>query len=103
MHADPVDKANILNRQYESVFTKEKEDEDTPVLQRNPYSEMPNIMISQEGVQNLLKKINPHKASGPGTIRACILKDLSDVIACPHCKLPEDSYTWGGTRGLEVT
>ena len=26
MHADPVDKANILNRQYESVFTKEEEE-----------------------------------------------------------------------------
>ena len=34
---------------------------------------------------------------------ACILKDLSDVIACPHCNLTEESYTWGGTRGLEVT
>ena len=47
-HADPVDKANIFNRQYESVFTNRKEGEDTPVLQGNPYPEMPNIMISQE-------------------------------------------------------
>ena len=81
IHADPVDKANILNRQYESVFTKEKEDEDTPVLEGNTYPEMPNIMISQEGVLKLLKKINPHKASGPDMIPARILKDLSDVIA----------------------
>ena len=81
IHADPVDKANILNRQYESVFTKEKEDEDTPVLEGNPYPEMPSIMISEEVVLKLLKKINPHKASGPDMIPACILKDLSDVIA----------------------
>ena len=81
MHADPVDKANFLNRQYESVFTKEEEDEDTPVLQGNPYPEMSNILISQEDVQKLLKKINPHKASGPDMISARILKDLSDVIA----------------------
>ena len=81
IHADPVDKANILNRQYESVFTEEKEDEDTPVLEGNTYPEMPNIMISQEGVLKLLKKINPHKASGPDMIPARILKDLSDVIA----------------------
>ena len=80
IHADPVDKGNILNRQYESVFTKRK-DEDTPVLQGNPYPEMPNIMISQEGVLKLLKKINPHKASGPDMIPARILKNLSDVIA----------------------
>ena len=42
---------------------------------------MPNIMISQEGVLKLLKKINPHKASGPDMIHARILKDLSDIIA----------------------
>ena len=100
MHADPVDKANILNRQYESVFTKEEEEEDTPVLQGNPYPEMPNITICQEGVQKLLKKINPHKASGPDMILARILKDLSDVIApvltvifqktLTHGEVPED-------------
>ena len=27
MYTDQVDKANILNRQYESIFTKEAEDE----------------------------------------------------------------------------
>ena len=42
---------------------------------------MPDIMISQEGVLKLLKKINLHKASGPEMIPARILKDLSDVIA----------------------
>ena len=58
-----------------------KEDEDTPVLQRNPYPEMPDIMISQEGVLKLLKKINSHNASGPDMIAARILKDLPDHIA----------------------
>ena len=81
IHADPVDKANILNRHYESVFTKEKEDDDTPVLQGNPYPEMPNVMISQEGVLKLLKMTNPQKASRPDMIPAHILMDLSDVIA----------------------
>ena len=80
MQGDQVDKANILNRQYESVFTKETEDEQTPVLQGNPYPEMPNIKISQEGVLKLLKKINPNKVSGPDMIPARILKDLSDII-----------------------
>ena len=79
MHTDPVDKAHILNRQYESVFTKEEEDEDTPVVQGNPYHEIPNITISQEGVQKLFKKINPHETSGPDMIPLDILKDLSDV------------------------
>ena len=81
MHADPVDGANIPNKQYETVFTKEEEDEDTAVLQGKPYPETSDIMISQEGVLKLLKKINTHKASGPDMIPAHILKDLSDGIA----------------------
>ena len=56
MHADPVDMASIVNTQYESVFTKEEEDEDTQVIQGNSYPEVTNIMISQEGVLRHLKQ-----------------------------------------------
>ena len=42
---------------------------------------MPDITVSQEGVLKLLKKINPHKASGPDMIPAHILKDVADAIA----------------------
>ena len=80
MQADQVDKANILNRQYESVFISETEDEETLVLQGNLYLELPNIKISQEGVLKLLKRINHNKASLPDMIPARILKDLSDNI-----------------------
>ena len=81
MHADPVDDAYIPNMQYETVFTKEEEDEDTAVLQGKPYPETTDIMISQEGVLKILKKINSRKASGSDMIPARILEDLSDVIA----------------------
>ena len=54
MHADPVDKSRILNRQCESAFPTEKENADIPVLQGNPNPEMPKI--SQEGVLKRLKK-----------------------------------------------
>ena len=50
------------------------------MLQGNPYPEMPNIMISQEGVLKLLKKINPHKASGQG-----YMKDLALYNWNPGC------------------
>ena len=80
VQADPVDDAYILNKQFESVFTKEEDDEDTAVLQGKPYPEMPDIMISQEGVLKILKKINSHKASGTDMKPARILKDISNVI-----------------------
>ena len=45
---------------------------DRSLTLQNPYPEMPNIMISEEGFL---------EASGPDMIPACILKDLSNVIA----------------------
>ena len=57
MHADPVDKSNILNRQYESVYTRE-DDGDIPCLDGQPYPSVPDIKTTKEGVEKLLKKIN---------------------------------------------
>ena len=49
MQADQVDKANILNRQCESVFTKETEDKETPVLQE--------ILIQKCKISRSVKKV----------------------------------------------
>ena len=62
MHADPLDKSNILNRQYDSVYTWE-DDGDSPCLYGQPYPSMPDIKVTKEGVEKLLKKINPGKQS----------------------------------------
>ena len=80
MHADPLDKSNILNRQYESTLTREDE-ANIPQSEGQPYPPMPDIDISREGVLKLLKKINPNKASGPDMIPARILKDLAEELA----------------------
>ena len=77
IYADPIDKANILNRQYASVFTHEDQG-NIPSIQGNPFPSMPAINISQEGVMKLLKKLNLQKATGPDGISARILKDLSE-------------------------
>ena len=80
MHADPLDKSNILIRQYESTFTREDE-ANIPQPEGQPYPPIPDIDISREGVLKLLKKINPNKASGPDMIPARILKDLAEELA----------------------
>ena len=82
LHADAKDKADILNRQYQSVFTNE-DTSDIPTPDGKPYSSMPEITVSIEGVQKLLQKLNPQKACGPDQIPARILRDLADVIAPP--------------------
>ena len=80
MHADPLDKSNILNMQYESTFTQEDET-NIPQLEERPYPPMPYIEIGRDGGLKLHKKINPNKASGQDMIPARILKDLSEELA----------------------
>ena len=80
MHADPLDKSNILNRQYESIYTQEDET-NIPQPEGCPYPQMPDIEIGRDGVLKPLKKIKPNKASGPDMIPARILKDLAEELA----------------------
>jgi hypothetical protein len=63
-------------------FTNE-DTSDIPTPDGKPYSSMPEITVSIEGVQKLFQKLNPQKACGPDQIPARILRDLADVIAAP--------------------
>ena len=80
MHADPKDTTNILNRQYESVYTKE-DTNNVPSPSGQPYHPMEEITVTEHGVGKLLLKSNPRKACGPDMISARILKDLAVELA----------------------
>ena len=57
-----------------SMNQSTQEDEgDIPCLDGQPYPSMPDITVTKEGVEKLLKKINPNKACGPDMIPARIL------------------------------
>jgi hypothetical protein len=58
------DKANILNKQYMSVFTHES-DSNIPTPAGMPFPDMDIIKINEKGILKLLHNINPRKASGP--------------------------------------
>ena len=60
LHQDSETKANLLNKQFQSVFTKEDPKEKLPTL---PQSNYPSI-INIEGIEKLLKNINISKTSG---------------------------------------
>ena len=80
--ADAVGKANILNKQYCSVFTKEE----VPINTSKGPSQaptMPSIKVSAEGVLRLLKDLKPHKASGPDQISTRVLKELAEPLSKP--------------------
>ena len=61
MHADPKDMTNILNRQYEKVYTKE-DTNNVPIPSGQPYQPMEEITVAEHGVCKLLLKLNPRKA-----------------------------------------
>ena len=84
-HTDPVSKANILNQQFESVFSrpqplslKELSKSAAFTLKHPP---MPPICITVQGVDKLLTGLNPNKASGPDEISPRLLKELHSEIA----------------------
>jgi hypothetical protein len=61
------EKAQILIKQFSSVFTREKVNK-MPKTRRRIQQNIPNIKITQDGVAKLLRSINPSKASGPDNI-----------------------------------
>ena len=64
---DTRQKAEILNKQYHSVFTPECENEELPSLTDN-YSSMPEITVTANGTEKLLSKLDPSKATYSQTI-----------------------------------
>ena len=80
-YTDPVDKANILNRQFESVFSKPQ-----PLSLKQLAKQTIAVMHTAkmqviESVDKLLQGLSPNKASGPDEISPKILKELHHEIA----------------------
>ena len=71
------DKANELNKQFESVFTREGPLTNDLLPDTPPYPELEDIEIAEPGVRKTLEKLQVHKASGPDEISPQELKDLS--------------------------
>jgi hypothetical protein len=86
---DAAGKAEILNKQFTSVFSKISPltlaQSATQVLRTHSPagdpSRMPEIEITEAGVTKMLKNLNPHKAAGPDNIRPLILKELHKEIS----------------------
>ena len=81
-------KANILNNQFKSVFTKLvpfKPCHITELFLPWKYSSrlmlMQDITITVSGIAKQLSKLNPGKAVGPDTLSSRILKELYNEIA----------------------
>ena len=80
---NPADKAEILNRQFKSVFTVERPEaeESRPDAADRTYPNLPDLHITTPGIQKLLERLNPNKAMGPDELHPRVLKQLAETVA----------------------
>ena len=78
------EKASEFNGQFTDVFTK-TEHSQVPLLDRSaPFME--DIVVTMEGVTNLLKGLKPSKTLGPDGLHPRVLKELATELGpcvCP--------------------
>ena len=73
LQSNSLAKANLLNKQFVSVFTQENSI-DLPFIAESPHPSVPPFSIDCTGVEKLLSNIKPHTASGPDELPAYFLK-----------------------------
>ena len=94
----PIEKAQMLNDQFTSVFTQDQADT-TPDLGPSPFPQMAKISIAEDGVCSLLSKQNPKKASGADNIPAIILKNCAAEISPMLTTIIQQSLDTGDVPG----
>ena len=94
LKTDTLDKANICNRQFQSAFTHESDDE-IPFKGTSPLTPMNEITVDPNGVLKLLNNLKIHKASGPDGLSARVLKECSSEIAPILALIYNESFAQG--------
>ena len=92
--SDDKKKADILNEQFQSVFTTEP-DGDIPSLGDSPYQQIKHLSITKEGVEKLLNNLKINKAQGPDGIPPWFLKLCAQQLAAPLQDLFQTSIDSG--------
>ena len=82
---DNVEKANILNDYFSSVFTRENV-ENVPEMESGCRSDgafLAEVQVTADAVKHKLKLLNPSKAQGPDGIPPRVLKELHEELSKP--------------------
>ena len=94
MVSEAEEKINLLNRQFESVFTKENPIP-AQLLNDSKCPQMPEITFTTPGIQKLQEGLKEHKAAGPDEISPKVLKQLAKSIAPILVLIFRKSYAAG--------
>ena len=87
-------KADILQKQFSSVFTREPKG-DTPKLDKRTDSCIYNLFVSAEMVRKEIVNLNVYKSYGPDEINPRLLIELVDCISKPIAILLNKSMEHG--------
>ena len=95
LHSDAKQKAQILAKQFRSVFTQDDDKANDTYLSGPSYPPMPDITIEQDGVEKLLEGVDPSKAAGPDQLPCRLLHELHVELAPVFTLLFQTSYNSG--------
>ena len=90
---DAKSKANILLKQFISVFTKSTDNINPEVGKFYNTPPISQIIIDNNGVLKQLKRLDVHKAMGPDGIPNIVLKNCADEISQGLCIIFQQSLS----------
>ncbi|MCG7870185.1 MAG: hypothetical protein JAY74_27935 [Candidatus Thiodiazotropha taylori] len=96
IYTDESDKANILNKYFQSqTILNEKNVVPPDLIPLALNSELNTIILTPLEVESVLKTLTIGKASGPNGLSNRILKELSSQLSTPFCSLFNQSLRTG--------
>ena len=101
MKFSDVDKANILQNQFSSIYVKEPEG-DIPILNCRTLMSIAELHVTSNMVRQEILNMNVNKSCGPDEVSPRILKELVDLLSEPITLILHKTYENGEKRDLEV-
>ena len=85
---NPLEKAEMLKNQFDSVFEKSNPEEYSEIEYfSQSESCLHNIFISENDIATKIKELRPSAAAGPDEIPALLLKNCVNALKAPLCKI----------------
>ena len=91
---DDKEKAEILQDQFCSIFTKEQPGS-TPVLEKRTEKEIRHLKIVEDSVRKQILALNINKSCGPDEVSPLLLIKLVDFVTGPLTKIMNESIECG--------